>query len=380
MTITILTPTFNDEVHLSSLIHSVLSQDYTEWQWIIINDGSTDNTHFRLNKLADSRIKVIHQSNTDQLNALLAAVPFIMGEFICLMHSDDYFVSNTTLREVADRLHHLKCDGVYADYKLIDKNGNDSGFLHVPTQLNTKISRKIMIGMGGNPIGDPFFVRRNAFFSHVLPNYIKQNTIYYLNYFNLKPLYLQKIEPWYCYRVFDENYIHSDIGKFVALSGQFRTTSRILAAGFDFSGNTAWGYCFFRIFRKISITPPNILKVPCELGAFQYFIYWAKDLERYGYPEILIDMARAIGKSFKSKNKKQHKCLKIVLSRELEYTPADARQFYKDHIKGNVPEIYYSLIKSDYDYIEVKSYEEKIKLQKILDFLSLQYFIAINSP
>lgn len=378
MTITILTPTFNDDAHLPRLINSVCSQDHTDWQWIIINDGSTDNTYSLLNELTDSRIKIIHQSNADQLNALRAAAPFIKGEIICMMHSDDCFVSNSTLRETTESLRNSGCEGVYADYKLIDKNGVHAGILRTPEQVNTDTVHQIILGMGSNPIGDPFFVSRKAFFSHVLPNYIENNTIYFLNSHHSPPLKLKKANPWYCYRVFNENYIHSDIGKFVAISGQFRTTSRILATTLNISGNTAWGYYFFRILRKKSIELPNFFRSSSNLGAYRYFKFWAKDLERYRYPEILQDMALAIGRSFKTRENNQQKCLIVTPPLESAYRPADARQFYKDHIRGVVPNIYYQLIRSDYDYLQVKTHEEYIKLQQILNFLSLQHPIKIS--
>lgn len=375
MTITILTPTFNDEHHFPELINSVFSQTYTTWQWIIINDGSTDGTEKLLDSLDDPRIKIIHQDNRDQLNALRTAIPYIQGDIVCMMHSDDRFVSQSTLGETATSLIDSGCEGIYADYKLIDKDNKYTGTLYVPQKVKSDIALDIIQKMGDNPIGDHFFVTRKAFFSHIVPNYITQNTIYYLNYQNLKPLNLKKILPWYCYRVFDENYINSEIGKFVAISGQFRTTSRIFKTGINFSGNTIYGYSLFRLLRKIHMRlPPPGTKA--NLGASQYFEYWAKDLDRYHYPELLFQMARAISRSFSSQRKKS-KSLMITPQQEHIYTPAEARQFYKDHTKGVIPDIYYKLIHADYDFLEVKTAVEKDKLQKILDFLSLQYAIKI---
>ena len=43
---------YNDEVNLEKTINSILSQTYTDWELLVVNDGSTDNTPFLLNKLS----------------------------------------------------------------------------------------------------------------------------------------------------------------------------------------------------------------------------------------------------------------------------------------------------------------------------------------
>ncbi len=66
--ISILMPTYNDSNYISHAIKSVLSQSYNQWQLIIINDGSTDNSKEVINQfLSDKRILYMKkQENEDK--------------------------------------------------------------------------------------------------------------------------------------------------------------------------------------------------------------------------------------------------------------------------------------------------------------------------
>ena len=89
-----------------------------------------------------------------------------------------------------------------------------------PASINEKeLIRKVFFHKGDNLIGDTFIVKKEIFYKYVLPNYIYDNTIYYVDYQNFKILNLLKIEPWYKYRVFGDNYINSDAGKFEVSNG-----------------------------------------------------------------------------------------------------------------------------------------------------------------
>ena len=82
---------YNDEVNLEKTINSILSQTYTDWELLVVNDGSTDNTPFLLNKLArnDERVKIIQQSNMGLTKALIRGCEEAIGEFIARQDSGD---------------------------------------------------------------------------------------------------------------------------------------------------------------------------------------------------------------------------------------------------------------------------------------------------
>lgn len=82
---------FNGEEHLSESIESVLSQSFKDFEFIIINDGSTDSTESILDFYArkDSRIKIVHQANSGLARALNRAVRLSKADLIARQDADD---------------------------------------------------------------------------------------------------------------------------------------------------------------------------------------------------------------------------------------------------------------------------------------------------
>ena len=91
MKISVLTPSYNDEISITKTLNSLKNQTYTDWESIIIDDGSTDETkriiedYKKKNNLED-KIKYIYQENQDQLNALLNGLQYVKGDYIFILH------------------------------------------------------------------------------------------------------------------------------------------------------------------------------------------------------------------------------------------------------------------------------------------------------
>jgi glycosyltransferase involved in cell wall biosynthesis len=84
-------PVYNCAKYIREAIESILNQTYKEFEFIIINDGSTDNTTKILNEYAnkDSRIKVINRPNSGIVVALNRGLAEAKGEWIFRMDGDD---------------------------------------------------------------------------------------------------------------------------------------------------------------------------------------------------------------------------------------------------------------------------------------------------
>lgn len=82
-------------------IKSVINQQFTDWELIVVNDGCTDNTPEILQKFADSdsRIKIINQDNQNRAVARNKGMEEATGEWICWLDSDDEY-STHYLREL----------------------------------------------------------------------------------------------------------------------------------------------------------------------------------------------------------------------------------------------------------------------------------------
>lgn len=88
--ITIITPTYNREVLVQNTIRSILDQTYRDWELIIVDDGSTDNTEQAIQPyLADSRIKYVKKPNSGQADSLNKGAAHATGDYITFLDSDD---------------------------------------------------------------------------------------------------------------------------------------------------------------------------------------------------------------------------------------------------------------------------------------------------
>jgi putative sugar transferase len=86
--ISIIMPTYNARDHIKEAIESVLNQTFTEYEFIIIDDGSTDNTVSIINSYKDARIKLILNEH-NFINTLNTGLQAAAGKYIARMDADD---------------------------------------------------------------------------------------------------------------------------------------------------------------------------------------------------------------------------------------------------------------------------------------------------
>lgn len=105
--ISVIVPVYNTEKYLSRCIESILVQTYTDFELILINDGSPDNCAQIIEEYAqkDSRIITIHQHNQGLSAARNAGIDIAKGKYITFIDSDDYVYSEylEQLVSVAER-------------------------------------------------------------------------------------------------------------------------------------------------------------------------------------------------------------------------------------------------------------------------------------
>ena len=89
--ISVIVPVYNVEKYLHECIGSILTQTFTDFELILVNDGSQDNSGSICDEYAskDNRITVIHQENQGQAAARNTAVAIATGEWIHFVDSDD---------------------------------------------------------------------------------------------------------------------------------------------------------------------------------------------------------------------------------------------------------------------------------------------------
>ncbi|MBK8845953.1 MAG: glycosyltransferase family 2 protein [Bacteroidetes bacterium] len=88
----IITPAYNREKMIAITINSVLAQKFTDWELIIIDDGSKDKTREAVSTFEDVRIKYFYQNNAERSAARNNGISKATGEFICFLDSDDEYL------------------------------------------------------------------------------------------------------------------------------------------------------------------------------------------------------------------------------------------------------------------------------------------------
>lgn len=161
--VTVYIPSYNYERYLDRAIRSVISQTMSDWELIVIDDGSTDNTHEVLSKYeGHDKIRVVEQENKGLNVTNNIAVRLANGQYIMRLDADDFLDENTLL--ILSNILDTKKDVglVYPDYYHIDENeniidivrrkkiGEEVELLDLPAHgACTMIRRECLIELGG---------------------------------------------------------------------------------------------------------------------------------------------------------------------------------------------------------------------------------------
>lgn len=110
--VSIITPVYNSSAYLRRCIDSVLAQGYTNWELLLVNDGSKDNSLEICESYAqqDSRITVFTQNNQGQAVARNVALQHARGEFIAFLDSDDAWRFDVLERSIDALYRNAECD------------------------------------------------------------------------------------------------------------------------------------------------------------------------------------------------------------------------------------------------------------------------------
>jgi glycosyltransferase involved in cell wall biosynthesis len=91
----ILTPTYNCSNYIMRSYDSLLSQTNQNWEWVIVNDGSTDNTEVVLNQISDERVKIYsYEKNKGRGYARNIGLSYCQNDIIVVWDIDDIYLSD----------------------------------------------------------------------------------------------------------------------------------------------------------------------------------------------------------------------------------------------------------------------------------------------
>jgi len=122
--ISVIIPSYNAEKTILETIESVLKQTYTNFELILINDGSTDQTLELLNKIKDERLKIFSFENSGLPTSRNRGIDLSSGEFITFIDADDLWTPDKLDKQFEALKNHPDAGVAYSWTVSIDESGN----------------------------------------------------------------------------------------------------------------------------------------------------------------------------------------------------------------------------------------------------------------
>lgn len=143
--VSIILPTYNRAHLVMNAINSVLTQTYQNWELIIWDDGSTDDTEKVLAALSDSRIRCFRDANHGMSYALNRGLDLATGDLIAFLDDDDTWLPETLKIQVSVMEKFPQIDLVFGNFNnvSIEDHSQNIGFDQTAESISQLITQKI---------------------------------------------------------------------------------------------------------------------------------------------------------------------------------------------------------------------------------------------
>lgn len=155
--VTIITPTYNREMLLPETVDSMLNQRFSDFEYIVVDDGSTDGTVSMLAGYDDPRLRVLEQAHQGEVAATNHGWAEARGRYVAIVSSDDP-VSPLWLGEMVRALEsHREAVVAYPDWNILDGEGRVEQVVRTPDY-----DRRDMLSRFCAPAGPGALTRKSA--------------------------------------------------------------------------------------------------------------------------------------------------------------------------------------------------------------------------
>lgn len=121
MKVSIITACYNSSETIRATIESVLSQDYAEIEYIIVDGQSKDNTLHIVNQFSSRIAKIISEKDDGIYFALNKGLSLATGDVIGFLHADDIYADTEVILKVVERFKTSNAEAVYGDLQYVDR-------------------------------------------------------------------------------------------------------------------------------------------------------------------------------------------------------------------------------------------------------------------
>lgn len=124
MKVSLITATYNSEISIKTCLDSIVSQDYSDLEYLFIDGGSSDNTLSIIKKYRQNNpfIKMVSEKDYGIYDALNKGISAASGDIIGFVHSDDFLASSDIINDIVSMMKTESLDGVYGNLQYVNKN------------------------------------------------------------------------------------------------------------------------------------------------------------------------------------------------------------------------------------------------------------------
>lgn len=174
--ISVIIPAHNSANTIVEALESIKNQTYRDWEIILINDGSNDETETIVKRYLENTplpVKYHKQKQHNYLHAIKYGTKFVEGSIIFVLDADKVLFNQNVFYRAASTLYGEKCDGMFVGIRAMYQRLKD-GKLHLirPYYRNQISLVKTALGMGVNIYTNYAFWRREVFETSVQENYL----------------------------------------------------------------------------------------------------------------------------------------------------------------------------------------------------------------
>lgn len=163
MKISLITVTYNSSKTLKTTLESILNQLHTDYEYIVVDGASKDNTVALLKEYEPkfkNNIKWISEPDKGLYDAMNKGIRMATGDVIGVLNSDDFFTSNDILRQVSEALEKNKnLDAVYGDIHFVNPDNLEKCIRY----YSSKVFKRGLMRLGFMPAHPSFYMRKACF-------------------------------------------------------------------------------------------------------------------------------------------------------------------------------------------------------------------------
>lgn len=119
--VSVITVCYNSSETIENTIQSVVSQSYSNIEYIVVDGLSADNTLKIVDKYKNNISKIISEKDNGIYDAINKGIALATGEVVAILHADDFYADSNVISSIVNEFINKKVDTVYGDLQYVDR-------------------------------------------------------------------------------------------------------------------------------------------------------------------------------------------------------------------------------------------------------------------